>query len=349
MALSHRAAGGVRRAQLARRPLDRSRPHDARRGAHQRAGRGPGHARKPALALVFDHAGLADVKNGKVREGLDEIRKLIALHPKEALNHSQLARAFLDVGMGEAARAEAQTAVKLEPKSGLAQRTLAWILQHDLFGRRFGKGFALDDAAPAPISRPYLEHDASGRRYSPKARMVEAIAEYRALRSDLDEHRFDESLVAVLVRAGRFSEALELAHTLDATDAIRGLRVAAAAGLGITDGLEEANALSSDPQVRGKALIEGGRALAALRRYEDAATLFILDAKKTLIESMVGVTGEPRRQDWLVWARIAEGCGLTDAAHAGYRKAIVGPDGAEGKDSIAMLAAKWDKELAARR
>jgi hypothetical protein len=64
-----------------------------------------------------------------VREALQSYRELIALHPKEAVHHLQIAAVLLSAGLGEVARAEVQAAVKLEPTSALAEKTLADILE----------------------------------------------------------------------------------------------------------------------------------------------------------------------------------------------------------------------------
>ena len=96
--------------------------------------------------------------------------------------------------MGEAARAEARLAVKLDPNSALAERVLAEILKHDLVGRNLRAGSDLAGAAEAyraaikldPDDHTaqgdlaiLLEYDSVGRRYSGQAHMKEAVAEYR--------------------------------------------------------------------------------------------------------------------------------------------------------------------------
>jgi transglutaminase-like putative cysteine protease/tetratricopeptide (TPR) repeat protein len=249
-----------------------------------------GFYQEPAVKLVFDHVGLAHVGAGRIQEGLAEIRKLVALHPGEALHHAQLARAYLTAGMGEAARAEAQAAVKLEPRSAVAQSELGWMFLHDGFGRWFGKGSDRDAAIRAyrtakdldpeqPGIRADLaliyEHDAQGTRYARGARVADAIAEYQALRRDLDEHRFDESLLWCLVRAERFAEALELARSLPTSRSIDGQRVAAAAAIRTEDGIKEAAALGADARRRGDALEDAAYTLGALRRYQAAGALFV--------------------------------------------------------------------------
>ena len=84
-----------------------------------------------------------------MKEALAAYRSLVALHPNEAVHHLQVAKVLLEAGMGEAARAEARQAVKLDPSSALAEKTLAQILKHDLVGRNLRAGSDLTGAAEA--------------------------------------------------------------------------------------------------------------------------------------------------------------------------------------------------------
>ena len=90
--------------------------------------------------ITFHQTGEAALAAGRVREALAEFRRLDAQHPREALHACQIARAYLEAGLGAAARAEARRAVTLDPKSSRAERTLGWVLEHDLVGRRLKPG-----------------------------------------------------------------------------------------------------------------------------------------------------------------------------------------------------------------
>ncbi|HEX6878794.1 MAG TPA: DUF3857 domain-containing protein, partial [Terriglobales bacterium] len=98
------------------------------------------------IYVAYDQVGYSLLSAGKTTEAVAAFNLLIKLHPTEALHHIQLAEALLNAGIAEAARAEARQATTLEPNSELAHKTLAWILQHDLVGRRFKKGFDLEGA-----------------------------------------------------------------------------------------------------------------------------------------------------------------------------------------------------------
>ncbi|HET6935939.1 MAG TPA: DUF3857 domain-containing protein, partial [Candidatus Angelobacter sp.] len=149
------------------------------------------------ISITFDQIGYSLLSAGKVKESLAAYRQLSELHPKEALHKTQLANAYLTAGLGDRARELARQAIALEPNSASAYATLAWILQHDSIGRRFGRGFdyqgALDayrkalqldpkekDPQIKGVRADYailLEHDSEGQRYSPKALLEQAIAQ----------------------------------------------------------------------------------------------------------------------------------------------------------------------------
>jgi transglutaminase-like putative cysteine protease/tetratricopeptide (TPR) repeat protein len=246
-------------------------------------------SKQDPVLLEFDQVAEAHLAAGQVREALAELRPLAALSPKKALPRTRIARALLAGGMGESAREEARRAVALEPSFAPAHRDLAWILQHDEIGRRFGAGFDRAGAIAAYreakeldpkdwIARAdlaiLLEHGEKGARYAPGADLAAAIDEYRALRADLDEHAMDDNLVIALLHAGRFAEMKELLAELPATDNRVTLRLVA---LAATDGAEaaarEAERKLTDGESRQKALADAAANLIQVRRYAEAATL----------------------------------------------------------------------------
>ncbi len=251
-------------------------------------------AAKPIL-VQFEQVGETDLAAGNVRAAIAEFQREAAAAPKKALPHSRLARALLAGGLGEAARREAERATHLEPRSAAAQRTLAWVLQHDGIGRRFGTGFdraaavaayrkaksldAEDETTRADLAI-LLEHDAQGRRYAADADLAGAITEYQGLRDQLKTHAYDDNLLAALVHAGRFAEAVTLASELDDTPARDAQRlVALAATAGADAALGDAERRIGDPGARVGALDTAARELVALRRYGEAATLLARAAR----------------------------------------------------------------------
>jgi tetratricopeptide (TPR) repeat protein/transglutaminase-like putative cysteine protease len=242
-----------------------------------------------AVLVHFEQAGESHLAAGRVREAIDEFEQLAALSPKKALPRLRIARALLAGGMGEPAREEARRAIDLEPSFAPAWRDLAWILQHDEVGRRFGQGFdragALAAYRKAKELDPedwairadlaiLLEHDAKGRRYTRDADLAAAIDEYRALKTELDEEAVDDNLAAALLQAGRFEELKEHLDKLETTPTRSTLRlVALAATQGAEAAAREAERRFSDPEARRNALEEASGSLMQARRYAEAADL----------------------------------------------------------------------------
>ncbi len=208
---------------------------------------------EPVL-ISFDQTGYALLSEGKVKEALASFQKLASQHPKEALHKVQMARVLLDAGLGERARATAKEATLLEPDSALAFSTLGWVMQHDLIGRRFKKGFDLEASVAAyrkakkldPKDKDVranlaavLEHDDIGTRYSSKAHLKEAIAEFKELKK-LDEEysgSYDDNILYDLWYSGEFKELKEFVATLPSSDLRKSFLLAAVA---VTDGKEAA-------------------------------------------------------------------------------------------------------------
>lgn len=184
-----------------------------------------------AILVNFEPEGEALLHEGKVREALGAYRSMIALHPNEPIHHLQVANVLLEAGMGEAARAEARQAVKLDPNSALAYRTLADILKHDLVGRELRAGSDLDGAEEAYRTAArldpddhtaqgnlaiLLEYDPVGRRYSRFSKMKDAIAEYQKLGQEkLADLSLTNNLAFALFYGGDPGGALKAAQTLN--------------------------------------------------------------------------------------------------------------------------------------
>jgi predicted Zn-dependent protease len=244
---------------------------------------------KPVM-ITFDQVGESHLAAGRIREALDEFRRLAAQEPKKALPRTRMARALLAGGLGEAARQEAEQAVKLEPGFSYAWNTLAWLRQHDDLGRRFVKGFDRAGAIAAyrkalELSPDYgqargdlailLEHDAEGIRYTPQADVAAAIEEYKALGDQLEGLGLPNNLLVALMWAQRWSEMKDLLAGLgeDETRSSLGLVVLAATE-GSEAALQAAERSFGDGEARSNALSAAGRNLMLLRRYPEAAALF---------------------------------------------------------------------------
>ena len=240
----------------------------------------------PAILVNFEPQGAALLRDGKVKEALASYRALIAQNPNSAVHHLQVADVLLEAGMGEAARGEARLAVKLDPTSALAERTLADILKHDLVGRNLRAGSDLAGAAEAyraaikldPDDHSaqgdlaiLLEYDSVGRRYSGQAHMKEAIKEYEALGEDkLSDLGIADNLAFALFYGGDFAEAYKAAQTLNPEP-----KPLLSASMGmmqdIKAGLAEVNKRSSDDAAFKDTAGTAGEMLMNMRQYPQAA------------------------------------------------------------------------------
>jgi tetratricopeptide (TPR) repeat protein len=241
------------------------------------------------ILIYFEPIALALLNEGKIRESLQEYRDLIALHPKEAIHHFQMAKALLSAGMGQAARDEAAAAVKIEPNSALAQTTLAEILECDLVGREFRRGSdyagaalayraaqkldSSDNATTANLAI-LLEHNGYGERYGHGSDLKGSIVEYQKLtekqQADLG---VQNNLAFTLFYAGEYAEAQKKAEGLNPR--LTGLAVAAiAAQKGPKEGIAEAGKLTGAESNTKSVLMTAAQILMQARKYEAAAELF---------------------------------------------------------------------------
>jgi len=184
-----------------------------------------------AIMIYFEPTTQALMNQGKMREAFQASRDLIMRRPKEAVPHLRRAKALLAAGMGQAARDEAGAAVKLDPKSALAEKTLADVLEYDLVGRKLrpGSDYAgaevafraavkLDPEDKATVANLaiLLEHNRWGLRYGPGAKLKDAVAEYRKLTAEnLAELGVQNNLAFALFYFGEFSEARKTAEALN--------------------------------------------------------------------------------------------------------------------------------------
>ena len=242
-------------------------------------------AKGPAILINFEPQAEALLHEGKVREALAAYRSLVALHPNEAVHHLQVAKVLMEAGMGEAARAEARLAVKLEPTSAVAEKILAQILKHDLVGRNMRPGSDMEGAADAyrasikldPDDHSaqsdlaiLLEYDSVGRRYSRLAKMKEAVAEYRKLGQDkLEELGLANNLAFALFYSGDAEAALKAAESLNPPP-IALMAASEAIIHGAQAGLAEASKRSSGDAYK-DTVRTAGEMLMNMRQYPLAA------------------------------------------------------------------------------
>jgi transglutaminase-like putative cysteine protease/Flp pilus assembly protein TadD len=268
------------------------------------------------LVILFEPVALGLRNQGKVKESLQATRQFIALHPNEGLHHLQLAKTLLEAGMGEAAREEARQAVKLEPNSALAGKTLAEILEYDVVGRKFrpGSDYAgaeeafrtavkLDPEDKVTVANLaiLLEYNRWGLRYGRGGKLKEALAEYRKLKTEeLAGFGLENNLAFALFYAGEFLEAQKVAQTLNPQPAA--LLIACETALkGAQAGLAEAKKRSSGEEQYRQSAKVAGQMLENLRMYTPAADLLEAgasgeNASDTAADALTLRKTQPREQ-----------------------------------------------------
>lgn len=242
----------------------------------------------PAVLIYFEPTTQALMNQGKMKEAFQASRELIGSHPKKAVYHLRRSKILLAAGMGQAARDEAQSAVKLESDSALAQKTLAEILEYDLVGRQYRRGSdysgaeaafraaekldSTDNTAIANLAI-LLEHNSWGLRYGPGAKLKEAIAEYRKLKPEnLAELGVQNNPAFVLFYAGEFVEARKNAEDLNPQPIA--LIVACESAIhGSQAGLAEARKRTTGEELLKQVERAAGQLIENLRMYPLAADL----------------------------------------------------------------------------
>jgi tetratricopeptide (TPR) repeat protein len=240
------------------------------------------------ILVYFEPRTQALLNQGKVREAFQVSRELIAQHPKDAIHHSRRAKELLAAGMGQAARDEARAAVKLDPNSALAQKTLAEILEYDLVGRQFRRGsdYAAAEAAFRAAQKLdpedkevvgnlaiLLEYNHDGERDAPGAKIKEAVAEYQSLKSaELERIGLKNNLPFALFYAGDFAAAKQAAEAVNPQ--LKAVIVASVAALnGAEAATTEARKRTANDNDLKAILKSSGEMLMRARKYPMAATL----------------------------------------------------------------------------
>lgn len=240
----------------------------------------------PAVLLYFDQVGYRLLGEGKVPEAAAELRALVDRYPEKGIYHLHLARAYLNAGLGGAARSEARQATRLSPVFAPAWSMQAWVLQHDELGRRFGKGWSregviaayrkaieLDSSRTVDLAdlAIVLEYSGEGVHFaSADADLAEAETLYRKIRKDGEVTALDTNLMINLARRGRFEELKAFAAPLG-TLTSKAYHATALAVLGQTDAALALARGVTDASQRAEVLSTVSQNLVQLRRYAEAA------------------------------------------------------------------------------
>ncbi|HUP63278.1 MAG TPA: DUF3857 domain-containing protein [Thermoanaerobaculia bacterium] len=243
--------------------------------------------RSNAIMIGFDQKGALELANGNISAALAEFRKLAAMHPKEGRHQTEIARALLAGGMGEAAREQIKKAITLEPGYARAHRMQGIILQHDLFGRPFRRGFDLkaaiaayrkakeldpkDESIRAELAK-LLQWGEEGLLFGRNANFEDAIAEYKALIGEMEKKEYEGDLYLAYALGRRFGELKDALPAASNPAQQHFWRVVLA---GATDGAKAAirEASSEDQAQRKQVLRNAASILLSLRMYTTAADL----------------------------------------------------------------------------
>lgn len=245
---------------------------------------------RPLPTVTFHQIGEADLAAGRIREALAAFRRLDTQHPQTALHACQVARAYLEAGLGGAARSEARRAVALDPKSSRAERTLGWVLEHDLVGRRLKPGADPQGAEAAyrqamrldpddQVARAslviLLEHDADGEQtFRPSGQRLAEVLELHGELRRAERTGLLVNQLLDLLYAERFKELLAEKEAVAGDATAQAIYLAAvAATSGSAEAVKAARTMISDPERAHEAMRLAGAELMSLRRYQPASAL----------------------------------------------------------------------------
>jgi tetratricopeptide (TPR) repeat protein len=245
----------------------------------------------PAIMVGFESDALALINAGKVKEGLARYESMSLAHPKEALHRMQKAAALVNLGLGERARTVAKQAVQLEPENAKAHNILGQILEFDLIGRRYARGFDYAGAVAAlnkaksldPTDKDVriryamlLEYGPGGEQYT-GARLEDALNEWAELKQ-MDEdyvREYENNVLFDLYHLDRHAELQQRIATLQPDNARRQLLLASMA---LQDSpqaaIERAKSMITDRSSRGQLLTGVGAQLLKRRKYSAAAAIY---------------------------------------------------------------------------
>ena len=254
----------------------------------------PGRDEEPGAerltTITFHQTGEAALEAGRVREALGDFRRLDAQHPREALHACQIARAYLEAGLGPAARTEAKRARSARPQvaaraSGRSAGRWSTIWSAagsrrgaDPRGRRRPTARRWSSIPTISVARAslaiLLEHDTDGEQTYPVARLPEVVRIYEAIEKDGDK-TFAINQTLALLHQEKFKAVIERTRTASPTnEQSAALLASLAATQGATAALREAGSRLVGNGQRAEILRLTGAELLRLRRYPEAAAFY---------------------------------------------------------------------------
>ena len=181
------------------------------------------------MKLSFDLQAKQLLDAGRFRDAFALYREQRDKAPLEAMPLIRFSRALLSTGFGGQAAVYARQAAAIEPHKIEALTNLAWVLQFDQFGRRFGSGYDRDGALEAydkaiqekpelSFSRVnkaiLLEYNEQGLRYENPDDLKQAVALYDKVGSELADYNLTANPLADLWYLRQWDDVAKRADTV---------------------------------------------------------------------------------------------------------------------------------------
>ncbi|MCK5201176.1 MAG: hypothetical protein KAR21_22635, partial [Spirochaetales bacterium] len=262
------------------------------------------------ILIVFDHIGEKLFAEGDYRGSIDYLKAISNREPEKEIHLIRLAEALLKAGLGLDARLAAERAVELNSESARTFSKLAWILQHDELGVRFGPGYDRDGAIAAYNKAIefdteewsnyanlaiLLEYDDNGLRYS-NGDLREAIETYKKIGDELGDKGMDINVITNLLYLKDWEELETSLGKLENQKTVTLYKVAAYAAAGDFDEAFGEAAKTGNAVDKRRILSGAGELLIYIRNYKSAAVLLKEAAKGSSdamsLESRAGVLSE---------------------------------------------------------
>ena len=259
------------------------------------------------ILIVFDHIGEKLLAEGDYRGSIDYLKAISNREPEKEIHLIRLADALLKAGLGLDARLAAKRAVELNGESEQAYRKLAWILQHDELGVRFGPGYDRDGAIAAYKKAVeldadewsnyanlaiLLEYDDNGLRYS-NGNLREAIETYKKIGERLADNGMDINVITDLLYLKDWEELETALEKYENQKTVNLYKVVAYAAAGEFDEAFSEASKTGNAVDKRRVLSSAGELLIHIRDYSSAAVLLEEAAKGSpdamSLESRAGV------------------------------------------------------------
>ena len=252
------------------------------------------HAKQVPELITFIPETSEYIAMGQIGKAIALLRGHVNLNMEQSASHVRLSRMLVTAGLGDAALAEGKKAVELDENSGQAWQALAWVYQHDTFGRRFQgnwnsaeaeacyrKAIAADpeDVVAKADLAILFEHNPQGYRYGKGARLDEAIALYREVLKKHPGAELQQNLAVALLYAGQVDSAREEAQKAGPERRTILQTVIIALQQGPAKAIVDAQTLEPEPRTRALHLLNVSVTLMQMRRYDIADAIMTAAAR----------------------------------------------------------------------